>query len=123
MKPVTTYNVFNAGCKASIRQNSVRSIERDRDAHKIIGAYKDNELVAFGTFIPATGRVKQVFALPAHRRQGIATALFQYMQTNSASGQLVVTNVDASYLPANQFLEALGFQNFLGLYEMKMEVK
>ena len=103
-------------------QNSIASVERDKAAHKIAGAFIEDELVGFGSFVPSTGRVKQCFVLPAFRRKGVGTALLHYMQQNSSSDQLVITNIDDAYLPANSFLQALGFQNFLGLYEMKMEV-
>jgi ribosomal protein S18 acetylase RimI-like enzyme len=104
-------------------QNSVASTERDKASHKIVGVYIGDELAAFGSFVPASGRVKQCFVLPEHRRQGLGTGLLHHMQQNSTATQLVVTNIDESYLSANRFLEALGFQNFLGLYEMKLEVK
>lgn len=104
-------------------QNSLISIERDRLNHRMAGAFIEDELVGFGAFIPASGRIKQCFVLQQHRRKGVGTALFNYMRQRSATEQLVVTNIDEGYKPANEFLKALGFQKFLGLHEMKFQVK
>ena len=104
-------------------QNAVASVYRDITAHTMVGVFSDGELVGFAAFVPTTARVKVCFVQPAHRRKGIGTALLHYMQQASTATQLVLTNIDESYRPANLFLQALGFQHFLSLYEMKMEVK
>ena len=103
-------------------QNSVTSIDRDWKNHQIVGGFIGDELVAIGAFVASTGRVKLCFVLTEHRRKGIGTALLSFMQQNASANQLVLTNVDDSYRPANEFLKALNLENFLSLYEMKMEV-
>jgi ribosomal protein S18 acetylase RimI-like enzyme len=104
-------------------QNSLESVERDKEGHVLAGIYEGEKLLGFAAFVAATGRVKQYTVHPQHRRKGIGRALFQYMQQASGPGQLVVTNVDEDYKPAIAFLQALGFQRFLRLHEMRMVVE
>jgi ribosomal protein S18 acetylase RimI-like enzyme len=41
-------------------QNSTESINRDIENHKLVGAFRDNELIGYAAFVPATGRVDNV---------------------------------------------------------------
>lgn len=102
-------------------QNSLASVARDQQAHDLIGAYINDELVGFAAYVAATGRIKQLAVHPAQRRKGIGSALLRFIQRTSKSEQLVATNVDEGYEPAVAFLKARGFEGFLGLYEMKLE--
>lgn len=124
---VTEINTIDEEAKRFISikpawQNSLASIERDKENHAFLGVYKQNKLVAYAVYAPASGRVRQCAVHPDHRRIGIGTALFQHMQHNSGTGELLVTNIDTSYQPALSFFDALKFKKILGIYEMKMEV-
>ena len=101
-------------------QNSLASMQRNEQGHQYIGAFVDEELMAYAVYVPATGRVKQCAVKPDYRRKGIGRALFHHMMQNSATGEITVTNLDIAYKPAVYFFEALGFKKLLGLYEMKM---
>jgi len=103
-------------------QNSLASVERDRENHHLIGVYSNGELAGFAAYVAATGRIKQLAVDPSHRRKGVGSALLGFIQQTSKAAQLVVTNVDEAYEPAVAFLKAYGFEGFLGLYEMKLEV-
>ncbi len=107
---------------ATTWQNSLASIERDLPSNQLIGACRQDELLGFAVYTVASGRVKYCAVHPQHRRKGIGSALLHFIQQNTTVGQLTATNVDESYAPAHAFLQALNFQSFLRLYEMKMEV-
>jgi len=104
-------------------QNSLASIKRDIQSHKISGVFLNNKLIAYAAYVPATGRVRQCAVHPFYRRKGVGTALFYYMMQNSTTGELVVTNFDNAYKPGVSFLQSLGFKKLLGLYEMKLIVE
>ena len=104
-------------------QNTLEAVKRDIQNHKLIGAFRGNELIAYAAFVPATGRVKQCAVHAAYRRQGIGKSLFHYMMEASATGELLITNVDTAYSDGILFLEAIGFTRILRLYEMNMEVQ
>lgn len=102
-------------------QNATTAINRDREGHCLLGAFDGETMVGYAACVLASGRVKQAGVLPAFRRKGVGRALFRHMQQH-CSAQLVVTNVDDHYEPAIHFLESLGFQKLLGLYEMQMKL-
>jgi ribosomal protein S18 acetylase RimI-like enzyme len=104
-------------------QNSLASIQRNREGHQLLGVFQDDQLVAYAAYVSSTGRVKQCAVHPQYRRNGIGKALFSYMMQNSAAGELVLINMDEAYQPGIAFLKALGFQKFLGQFEMKLELK
>jgi GNAT superfamily N-acetyltransferase len=103
-------------------QNSLASIRRDKEGHSFPVIYMDGQLVAYAVYVPSTGRVKQCAVHPQWRRKGLGRALIDYMIIHNAKGELVFTNIDESYTSGLQFLHALGFTKFLGLYEMKMQL-
>jgi ribosomal protein S18 acetylase RimI-like enzyme len=104
-------------------QNSLASIKRDIQGHKILGVFENSQLIAYAAYVPATGRVRQCAVHPFYRRKGIGTALFHYMMQDSTTGELLVTNFDDAYKPGICFLQSLGFKKLLGLYEMKLMVE
>jgi ribosomal protein S18 acetylase RimI-like enzyme len=104
-------------------QNSTASVERDRESHRLIGAFQNEALVGFAAYMPATGRVRQCAVHASCRRQKVGTALFYYMQQNSGTKSLVITGVDEAYEPAMKFFGALHVEPFLRLHEMVMVVK
>jgi ribosomal protein S18 acetylase RimI-like enzyme len=103
-------------------QNSLASIQRNKEGHQLLGVFQNDQLIAYAAYVPATGRVKQCAVHPQYRRKGIGKALFSYMMQNSATGASVLINIDDAYQPGINFLEALGFQKFLGQLEMKLEL-
>jgi ribosomal protein S18 acetylase RimI-like enzyme len=104
-------------------QNATAAVNRDRDSHILIGAFRNGELVGCAAYVEATGRIRQVAVHRAFRRQKIGTTLIRHLFQNSGTGSLVITNVEEEYEPAMQFFKALQFTPFLRLYEMKMEIK
>lgn len=103
-------------------QNSLASVQRDVDAHQMIGAYRKNELVGFAAFVATSGRIKQLAVHLQHRRKGIGSALVDFIAKACKPEQLVVTNVDESAASVIQFLKALGFEPFLRLHEMRLHI-
>jgi ribosomal protein S18 acetylase RimI-like enzyme len=103
-------------------QNSLASIQRNKEGHELLGVFQDDQLVGYAAYVPATGRVKQCAVHPQFRRKGIGKALFSYMMQNSSAGELVLINIDEAYQPGMDFLKALGFQKFLSQFEMKLVV-
>jgi ribosomal protein S18 acetylase RimI-like enzyme len=100
-------------------QNDTPAIRRSLDAHKIAELRKGEELVAYAAFMPATGRVKQYGVHPQHRRKGYGTQLFHYLCSVSPNNEVNLINVDESDTASIEFFKSIGFQRFLGLWEMK----
>lgn len=103
-------------------QNASSAITRALDAHKIFEVRKENQLVAYAAFAPATGRIKQFAVHPHHRRQGYGRSLFAYLCSFSTTCEVTLINIDESDPASAGFLTAIGFQRFIGLQEMKYTV-
>lgn len=99
-------------------QNDTPSVQRALDAHRIIEVKKDGELVAYAVYTPANGRVKQYGVHPDHRRKGYGRQLFRYLCRTSSTKEAILINVDESDTASIGFFKALGFQRFLGQWEM-----
>lgn len=100
-------------------QNDSPAVELALDAHKIVELRKDGERVAYAIYAPASGRVKQYGVDPVHRRQGYGRQLFQYLSQKAGDRDVTLINVDDSDRASLNFFSAIGFQRFLGLWEMK----
>ena len=100
-------------------QNDTPAVELALDAHKILELRKDGERVAYAIYAPASGRVKQYGVAPEHRRQGYSRQLFQYLSQAAGGKDVTLINVDDSDTASLAFFKAIGFQRFLGLWEMK----
>ncbi|HYO21311.1 MAG TPA: GNAT family N-acetyltransferase [Flavisolibacter sp.] len=104
-------------------QNSLSSVERAKEDHRLISVSENNLVIGFAAYVAANGRIKQLAVHPQYRRKGVGAALLQYIGQNSSAPQLVATNIDEAYEPCIQFLQALGFEKFLSLDEMKLVIR
>lgn len=104
-------------------QNDLPAVQLALDAHKVIELRKGAERVAYAIYAPASGRVKQYAVHPAYRRQGFGRQLFQYLSRAIGDRDVTLINVDDSDTASLHFFNAIGFQRFLGLWEMKYNSK
>ena len=102
-------------------QNDFPSIGRNLEAHKVIGVKHDTRLVGYAIYVAATGRLRQFAVDARYRRRGVGTALFRYISNKCSGNELLVTNVEDD-AATNQFFEHLGFNRFLVLYEMHLDL-
>lgn len=100
-------------------QNDSPAVQLALDAHHLIEVRKSGELVAYAAYAPASGRLKQYAVAPAHRRRGYGRQLFQYLCRAAGGKEVTLINVDDSDEASIAFFKAIGFQRFLGLWEMK----
>lgn len=96
--------------------HDTHSIGRALDDHTII-TIKDNDTILGYAIYTQTGRVKQLAVQPKYRRQGIGTALLQYISTDCGC-TLSVFNIDEKCNAALDFLSSLGFRHVADQYEM-----
>lgn len=104
-------------------QNDTPAVQLALDAHKIVELRKDGERVAYAIYAPASGRVKQYGVHPQHRRKGYGRELFRYLSQANDGRDVILINVDDSDTASREFFEAIGFQRFLGLWEMRYRCK
>jgi ribosomal protein S18 acetylase RimI-like enzyme len=99
-------------------QNSLDSVRASGKALTCFLAVAAGQALGYGILDPRSGDVAQLAVRPAHRRQGTGRRLLQAMGRAAQSETLSVLNVDARAPSAHAFLDALGFENFVGQYEM-----
>jgi ribosomal protein S18 acetylase RimI-like enzyme len=103
-------------------QNSIRSIERSRSEKNVLGAFSNGNLIGYAIAYPSTGDIPQFAVRHSFRRKGVGAALLSAAQNSiPASAAARVINIEAADRGAMDFLRKIGFQNFLGQYEMKLE--
>ena len=100
-------------------QNDTPAIQRAPEVHRIVELRKGDEPVAYAAYMPATGRVKQYGVHPHHRQKGYGRQLFNYICSTMSQKEVNLINVDENDTASTDFFKAIGFQRFLGLWEMK----
>ena len=103
-------------------QNSIDSIKRKVNHLKILGAYKNSNLIGYGIIEPHTGDIPQIAISKNFRRRGVASSLFRVLINYSMVGSLKIINSDSSYKPFKNFMENMDIHPGDGQYEMVMEL-
>ena len=103
-------------------QNSIVSLNRKIDHMKILGIYKNSDLIGYGIIEKHTGDIPQLAIAPQYRRHGLATSLFRILINYSEVESLRIINSDSSSQPFRKFMESMGIKAGDGQYEMVMEL-
>lgn len=102
-------------------QNSKRTVDQLIPLNTSIGAYLEGRLVGYVIYSGSSKRIQQIAVHPQFRRKKIATTLVAAL-TSEFGIELSIINVNKSSKSANSFLTALGLQNNLNQFEMKMRL-
>jgi ribosomal protein S18 acetylase RimI-like enzyme len=103
-------------------QNSVDSVTAVADSMAAVGAFEGGEMVGYGIVEPATGDVPQLAVRPDRRRSGAGSAILHGLLGSTASPRLAVINVEDGPTAAHAFLKDMGFEPFVGQYEMVLTI-
>ncbi len=101
-------------------QQMNRRVQNLGDAVETIGI-KDGygNIVAYAHYNKGTKRVYQFATASAHRRKGMATALFNHIAGDNVTPVSFI-NADADSANSHAFMEAIGLNLFISQYEMRM---
>lgn len=100
-------------------QNSITAVENVRTGNISLGAWAGSALAGYLIYNPVSNRIQQFAVHPGFRRQGVATQLFAHT-AQLANKELVLINVDHSSAETAGFLRALGFQQYILQFEMRL---
>ncbi len=103
-------------------QNSIDSLNRKVNFLKILGAYKNSDLIGYGIIEPHTGDIPQIAVSKDFRRAGAASSLFRVLINYSEKSSLKVINSESNYHPFKALMQSMGIQPGDGQYEMIMEL-
>ncbi|MBL3550234.1 ribosomal protein S18 acetylase RimI-like enzyme [Chryseobacterium rhizosphaerae] len=104
-------------------QGSVFVLEDMRKDCIVLGAYKDEKLAGYAFYNPAARKIYQIAVDKNHRRQGIATRLFEAIKEKNNGEAVSLNNVDEVSESTCHFLnERIGLKNWVSQFEMKRAV-
>lgn len=86
-----------------------------------IGIRDNNRIVAYTHYNTANKRILQFAVDKHHRRKGMATAMFQYISSQSTE-PIMAINIDGDSENSNQFLKSIGLERFVSQYEMVIKI-
>ncbi|MDI9309172.1 MAG: GNAT family N-acetyltransferase [Limnohabitans sp.] len=101
-------------------QNSIETMLKLQTKIKIIGAFDDNILIGYLVFNPSEKRIRQFAVEKEHRRKGVGSQLFSYVNMFEKDN-ISLINVD-KIASLKGFFESIGLKNTVNQYEMVMEL-
>ena len=105
--------------KAPSWQNSIQSIERNKEVLKILGVNHKGSPVGYAAFDPRSGGVAQFAIHPEYRRRKLGMVLLNRIIENSPTATRVsIINIDKDLSSFIGFYESLDFKLFVEQYEM-----
>lgn len=88
---------------------------------KYLAIEKAGQLLAYGIIIPGSGRIVQYGVHPGHRGRGLGRLLFFHL-AQLGNPRLTLLNVSHEDEESQDFLYGLGFERYVGQYEMEWVV-
>ncbi|MGX7668961.1 GNAT family N-acetyltransferase [Flavobacterium pedocola] len=102
-------------------QNSSEAIKRTLTSHQFFGAFDNDILIGYLSFMPASGRIKQFFIKPDYRNKGVGHHLFHKAQEINKEALVSLTNIDNTETASLSFLNKIGLQQTVQQFEMVLE--
>jgi len=104
-------------------QNSAVILTGMEKKYRILGAYKNEQLVGYAVYNSESRKVCQIAVDKNVRRQGVGSELFRAIGALCAGQAVSVNNVDDISENTSAFLERkIGLKNWVSQFEMKREV-
>ncbi len=103
-------------------QNSLDSLLRSKQDFKVIGAFKQNDLIGYGIIEPTSGDIPQLAVTQSARRKGIGSAIFKELLRYNQTDKIKIINTDKAVNHVTAFIEHLGIQKSGSQYEMNKEL-
>jgi ribosomal protein S18 acetylase RimI-like enzyme len=103
-------------------QNSTNSMKRCVSYKTVLGTFFKNKCVGYAIFYPESGDIAQMAVDKKFRRKGVGSLLTKEISARASEGRLAFLNVDSSSAETISFLTELGFKNFVGQFEMILEL-
>ena len=98
-------------------QHQLFAIKNIQSHTNNICIYSDEELVAYASFLPDSGRIMQFAVHPKHRNQGLGKQLFTELGRKK-NPPLSILNVESTDHTSLNFLQSIGFEEYIRQYEM-----
>ena len=102
-------------------QNSKSAVNELKYSNISVGAYLENELIAYVIYNPTSKRIQQIAVSKDYRKKRIASTLILELKEKYGK-TLSVINVDKRSKVVNDFFKKIGLENNLEQLEMELEL-
>ncbi len=99
-------------------QNNFSAILKNTSHFKIIGAFKNNKLLAYGIIEPTTGDIPQLAVDKKYRRKGIGSYLLNELIKYNTAKMLRLINIENNTESVSQFLKSKNLEVSGSQFEM-----
>lgn len=103
-------------------QNSIESIIAVSNLFEVIIAQIDEKIVGYGIIDKNSGDIPQLAVHKDYRHKGIGQNILKRLAQCTESANISFINIDNKCINAIEFLQNLGFENFVDQYEMILNV-
>ena len=103
-------------------QNSFEAISRKPDNFKLLGVFKDEQLLAYGIFEAKSGDITQIAVEPKNRRKGIGSLLLKEMVKLNQHDSIKCLNTEITCRSITEFLKSNSILASGKQFEMVMEL-
>ena len=99
-------------------QNNFQALNKKPDDFKIIGAFEDDALIAYGIIEPASGDIPQLAVTKAYRRKGIGSKILYELQKLNKADIIKIVNIESDQQHIISFINKNGIPKIVSQYEM-----
>jgi ribosomal protein S18 acetylase RimI-like enzyme len=99
-------------------QNDFQAVEKNVSEFKIVGIFKNNDLIGYGIVEPASGDIPQIAVTRNERRKKIGTAILGELITHIEAATIRVINTENGSHGMTKFIESNGIPLTGSQFEM-----
>lgn len=102
-------------------QNTLSSINRNKNAHTFLGVFSENGLLAYIIYANSNARVKQFGVDKNYRKSLLGQQLFYQVQKANLNQEISLINIDSNDTESVAFLQKIGLSTTVEQYEMVLQ--
>ena len=99
-------------------QNNFYALAKKPGDFKLIGAFHQNNLVAYGIIEPETGDILQLAVNKNYRRKGIGTMLLNELKKTNRASIVKMVNIESNQEAIISFITKNGIPKIVSQFEM-----
>lgn len=102
-------------------QNTLSSINRNKNAHTFLGVFSENGLLAYIIYANSNARVKQFGVDKNYRKSALGQQLFYEVQKSNPTQEISLINIDSNDTETIAFLQKIGLSTTVEQFEMMLQ--
>lgn len=102
-------------------QNTLSSINRNKNAHTFLGVFSENGLLGYIIYTNSNSKVKQFGVDKNHRKSSLGHYLFYEVQKANPTQEISLINIDTNDTETITFLQKIGLSTIIEQFEMVLQ--